>query len=158
MMKKTLALALVITAALFHCDTVQNQACPGCISPAIVLSFFNASTNQKIILPELEIIYSNNDTITVTSNSRTDTDWCFFNSIDSTYSVFHGTGTYKILMNDPLYARDSLSLDTIKVVDDGTVCKRIFTRYFDIGLVPNPLAKTAGKRAVILHQSTKLGC
>ncbi|HUI91215.1 MAG TPA: hypothetical protein VLX68_03105 [Chitinivibrionales bacterium] len=59
-------------------------------------------------------------------------------------------------MNDPLYAQDSL--DTIRVVDDGTVCKRIYTRYFDVGLVPKSLAKTGRKQALIIRQSTKLGC
>jgi hypothetical protein len=156
MMKKILALAFVITAALFHCDTVQNQACPGCLSPAIVLTVINTATNQKIIPSRLEVTYSNKDTTTVFSDSAISSGWCFLNRSDTTYDIYHGTGSYKILIDDSLYGRDSL--DNISVADDNTICKRIFTRYFDVGLAPKGLAKTAGKRAIILHQQTKLGC
>jgi hypothetical protein len=150
-------LLLLTLAALLHCTTpVQREICTACLSPALVLSFFNASTNQKILLSELKIIFSNSDTITVASDSLPGSGWCFCNSADSTCSVYHGPGMYTLLMNDPLYQPDSL--DSIRVTDDGSPCKRIYTRYLEIGVAPESLAKAVRKQSVIIRQHTKLGC
>jgi hypothetical protein len=147
--------ALILTVFFAQCKLfLPGETCTDCMSPALKLSFFDAATAEKIVLPRMTIVYNAKDTMRIASDSLGSGG--DFRSADSSLWVYHGTGVYTIIIDAPKY--EKATIDPIRVTDDGTVCKRIYTQVLEIQLTPRALSKRSANSFTIKSRKTELGC
>lgn len=107
-MKERLILSSILLILAIGCDNNENRPCPACMSPTFEISLYD-TTGSKLNGFNVKVINAQNDTLSVVDTSNDDGSL----SPDTTYDIFWGTGTCKLMISSTRYR--TIEIDSMSI-------------------------------------------